>query len=63
MGQQLSQLSDRVAELQAALAAGKQREQQLEAQLGATRAKVRSGIVLSGLSFKLEFAEHAEHAS
>jgi predicted RNase H-like nuclease (RuvC/YqgF family) len=37
------QLSERVLGLQDALAAGKQREQQLETQLAATRGKVRAG--------------------
>jgi chromosome segregation ATPase len=42
--QQLEQLSEKVLGLQDALAAGKQREQQLEAQLAATRGKVRPGL-------------------
>lgn len=42
--QQLEQLSEKVLGLQDALAAGKQREQQLEAQLAATRGKVRAGL-------------------
>lgn len=50
MAQQLQQLSDGAAGLQEALAAGRQREQQLEAQLAATRAKVRTGPQLTAHS-------------
>lgn len=46
MAQQLQQLSDGAAGLQEALAAGRQREQQLEAQLAATRAKVRAHLTV-----------------
>jgi septal ring factor EnvC (AmiA/AmiB activator) len=42
MAVQLQQLSDGAAGLQEVVAAGRQREQQLEAQLAATRAKVRA---------------------
>lgn len=48
--QQLEQLSDKVLGLQDALTAGKQREQQLEMQLAATRGKVRQRVQVSWLA-------------
>lgn len=53
MAQQLQQLSDGAAGLQDAVAAGRQREQHLEAQLAATRSKVRAHLTAVLMSLEI----------